>query len=135
MDVTPDARIAWPIVGRAVLSAVPLLAVVLAVQVVLLLAADDPADAWAIVLILLLVIAFRRAGTSAAREAPDRPLSHAALAGLGAFMAWVPLRILIAIVGDSERPLGGIFVGLALAVLVSLIGGIGGVRDTRKARD
>jgi len=135
VDVTPDARIAWPTIGRAVLGALPLLAVVLAFQVILLLAADDPADGWAIVLIVMLVIAFRRAGTSAAREATGRPLSHAALAGLGAFMAWVPLRILIAIVGDSERPLGGIFVGLALAVLVSLIGGIGGVRDVRKARD
>jgi hypothetical protein len=38
---------------------------------------------------------------------PDAPLTHGTLAGVGALVAWIPLRIAIWLVRDEDRGLFG----------------------------
>lgn len=129
----------WAAVGRGVAAAIPWLIPVLVLQLVLLATSDDPSNAWGVVFLALLVIGFHQAGARAALEAraagAARLLPSAALAGLGAFAVWLPLRILIGVFGDSDRPLAGLGAGLALAVLAGVIGGLSEARKVGKARD
>lgn len=107
----------------------PYLLPVFALQLVLVVASDDPNDAWAVLLLALLLVAFGRAGAAAARHTSRAALAHAAGAGVAVFLAWLPLRLLIAVVGDSDRPFGGLGAGLALGVLVSLGAGVVAMRQ------
>src|SRR5262249_24011885 len=59
-------------------------------------AMDDFEDSgWRVLLALLIALAFVPAGAYAARLARAAPLTNGALAGLGAFLVWLPLRLLI----------------------------------------
>lgn len=120
-------------IGAGVRAGAPVLASVFALQIVLVLVADDPSDAWAVLLLALLLWAFARAGSAAARVHTARPLRHAAVAGLAVFALWLPLRLVIAVAGDSDNPFAGLGAGLALAVFVSLGAGLLAARRASEA--
>lgn len=121
----------WAGVGRAVRAGAPLLLPVLGLQMTLLAASDDPSDAWAVALLALLLAAFVQGGRTAAAEVPTRALRHAALAGVGLFVVWLPLRLVVAVAGESDRPFAGSGAGLALAVLASVAAAMVVVRRNR----
>ena len=73
-------------------------------------------------------------GVVAGRRAPDAPLSNGILAGVGAFLLWIPLRVLIWVGrGESQGLFSGsdpvftagqLFGQLLFAAVFGLIGGI-----------
>jgi len=97
---------------------------------------------WVVLFGLGLLAAYVVAGTVAALRAPGTPLSNGMLAGIGAFVLWVPLRILIWVARSESQGLisgsdpvftfGQIFGQLLFAAAFGLIGGvIGGRRLAR----
>ena len=72
-------------------------------------------------------------GWQAGRMAPDAVLTNGALAGVGAFVLWIPVRIVIWVVRDENRGLfsghspalrpGQIFGHLVIAAALGMLGG------------
>jgi hypothetical protein len=100
---------------------------------------------WVILFGIGLLAAYVIAGAVAAHRAPEAPLSNGMLAGMGAFVLWLPLRILIWLVRSESQGLisgsdpvftfGQIFGQLLFAAVFGLIGGvIAGRRMARATR-
>lgn len=94
---------------------------------------DDFEDTgWRVVLAILILVAYGVAGWVAGRIA-QAPLTNGALAGIGAFILWIPVRVLIWVVRDEHRGLfsgaepvlkiGQIFGQLVLATVLGMLGG------------
>lgn len=144
---TPDATTAagrprtvvWPAVlagagvGLAVLVVVATTRAILDRQV-----ENFDESGWTLPLFVLLVAGYGVAGWVAQRRATaagaaDAPFTHGTLAGIGAFAAWIPLRILIWSVRDEHRPLvrgtdaalrpGQVLGALVIAAGFGLLGG------------
>ena len=85
-----------------------------------------------------LLAAYVVAGAVACRRAPDAPMSNGMVAGLGALVLWLPIRILIWLARESPRglvsghrpvfALGQLLAQMVLAAVVGLIGGLIGAR-------
>jgi hypothetical protein len=108
--VTPalDARatVDWPAVARGALLGLALIIPVTILGAVLDRSINNFEDsAWRVLLALLIVVAFVPAGGYAARLARDAPLTNGALAGLGAFVVWLPVRVLIWLTRDDNKGL------------------------------
>lgn len=92
-----------------------------------------------------LVGAYAAGGFRAGSLAPDAPLTNGALAGLGAFVLWVPIRIAIWAVRADNSPLvggrdpvfdvGSVFGALVLAAAVGIVGALVGARRARHTAD
>ena len=105
---------------------------------------DFDATGWVVVFGLGLLLAYVLAGAVAAYRAPATPLSNGTLAGLGAFVLWLPLRVLIWVARSESQGLftgsdpvftaGQIFGQLVFAAAFGLIGGFIGARMARTAR-
>jgi hypothetical protein len=90
-----------------------------------------------------LLAAYVLAGTVAGRRAPDAPLTNGILAGIGALILWLPLRILIWAVRGEDHGLltgsepvftaGQLFGQLLFASAFGLLGGLFGARSVRSA--
>jgi membrane protease YdiL (CAAX protease family) len=103
---------------------------------------DFEDSGWRVLLALLIVVAFVPAGAFAARLARDAPLTNGALAGLGAFLTWVPVRLLIWLTRDDDQGLvsgrdpvlrpGQIFGLLVISTALGMLGGF--VAARRQAR-
>jgi hypothetical protein len=99
---------------------------------------------WVPLFALALFLAYVIAGVVAGRRTPDAPLSNGLLAGVGAFLGWLPLRLLIwAARGESQGLFTGpdpvftvsqLFGSLVFAAIFGLIGGLIGARQTRTSR-
>jgi hypothetical protein len=99
-------------------------------------AMDDFDDsAWPVTLFLCVLVAFALAGGVAARAARfQSPLTTGALAGLGAFVAWVPIRVLIWTARDDSKglltgddpvfTLGGLFANVVFATALGMLGAL-----------
>ena len=96
-------------------------------------AMDDFEDSgWRVVLAILIAVAYGVAGWVAGRMS-RYPLTNGALAGVGAFVIWIPVRILIWLLRDEHRglvsgsepvlKLGQIFGQLVLATAIGMAGG------------
>jgi hypothetical protein len=104
---------------------------------------DFEDSGWRVFLALLVMVAFVPAGAYAARLARDAPLTNGALAGLGAFALWLPLRVLIWLTRDDDQGLvsgrdpvlrpGQIFGFLVISAALGMLGGF--VASRRQARD
>ena len=105
-------------------------------------AVDDFDDsAWPVTIFLAILVAYGVAGWGAGRVALGSPLTNGALAGLGAFAVWVPVRILIWAVRDDSRGLvsgddavfsvGGVFANLVFAATLGMVGALLGARRAR----
>jgi hypothetical protein len=64
---------------------------------------DD--SGWIYPLFVLILVAYGIAGWIAGRARPDAPLTHGALAGLGAFVLWIPIRVAIWAVREDGKAL------------------------------
>jgi hypothetical protein len=92
---------------------------------------------------LALFAAYVIAGVVAGRRTPDAPLSNGLLAGVGAFLLWLPLRVLIWVArGESQGLFSGpdpvftvtqLFGQLLFAAVFGLVGGLIGARTKRPA--
>lgn len=130
-------------VGRgAVAGFLALLPVVLVIAVLERQIEDFDTSAWAAVAFVLLLAVFGLAGWVAGAAAPDAPLTNGSLAGLGTFVLWIPLRILIwAVRGDQglvsgdDRVLnpGAVLVLFVLAGSVGMVGAWLAARRARRA--
>jgi hypothetical protein len=132
--------------SRAILRGA-LLGLVVIVPVAVLYALLDRAvddfqnSGWAPLFALAIVAAYLVAGVGAGRIALDAPLSNGALAGLGALVLWLPLRMLIWAMRDATN---GLFTGtdpvfsasrlLGQAALAVGLGALGAYFAARKAR-
>lgn len=94
---------------------------------------------WAALAFVALVLCFGYAGWVAGTVDVEAPLTNGSLAGLGAFMMWIPLRVLIwAVRGDQ-----GLFSGdnavfnpgalLVFVVISGVAGMVGAVISARRA--
>jgi hypothetical protein len=124
----------WPAVARGAVLGLLLIVPVAIVGAVLDRRIDDFEDSgWRVLLALLIVAAFVPAGAYAARLGRDAPLSNGALAGLGAFALWIPLRVLIWLTRDDNQGLvsgrdpvlrpGQIFGYLVISTALGMLGG------------
>jgi hypothetical protein len=104
---------------------------------------DDFDDTgWPVTIFLAILVAYAVAGLWAGRVTTMGPLTTGALAGLGAFAVWVPIRILIWAVRDDSRglfsgddavfSLGGVFANLVFAATLGMVGALVGVRQTTR---
>jgi hypothetical protein len=132
--------------GRAVVRGA-LLGLLVIVPVAVLYALFDRAvddfqnSGWAPLFALAIVVAYLVAGVGAGRIALDAPLSNGALAGLGALVLWLPLRVLIWVMRDATN---GLFTGtdpvfsasrlLGQAALAVGLGALGAYFAARKTR-
>jgi hypothetical protein len=93
---------------------------------------------------IALFAAYVLAGIVAGRRAPDSPLSNGLLAGIGALVLWIPLRVLIWLVRGESQGLftgsdpvftaGQLFGSVLFAAVFGLVGGLVGARQARADR-
>ncbi len=98
---------------------------------------------WIYPLFVLILFGYTLGGFGAGRLAPESPLSNGSLAGLGAFVLWIPVRIAIWLVRDEHRGLftghspalrpGQIFGHLLIAAALGMFGGFLGARSIHRA--
>jgi hypothetical protein len=129
-------------VGRGALAGVLLIIPLTALRAILDREIEDfDGSAWVPLFALALFAAYVIAGVVAGRRTPDAPLSNGLLAGVGAFVLWVPLRVLIWIMRSESQGLftgadpvftvGQLFGQILFAAVFGLIGGIIGARMVR----
>jgi hypothetical protein len=104
---------------------------------------DFDNSGWVPLFALALFGAYVVAGLIAGRQTPDAPLSNGLLAGIGAFLFWLPLRVLIWVArGESQGLFTGsdpvftvtqLFGQLLFAAVFGLIGGVIGARTKRSS--
>jgi hypothetical protein len=117
------------LVGLAVIVPVTVLRVVLDREV-----ADFDDSGWIYPLFILILLAYGAAGWVAGNARPDSPLAHGALAGLGAFALWIPIRVVIWAVREDGRGLfsgddaalrpGQVFGQLVIAAAIAMVGAL-----------
>ncbi len=105
--------------------------------------ADFDNSGWIYPLFVGVLVGYAVGGFVAGRASPEGPLTNGTLAGLGAFVLWVPLRILIWVVRDEDKGLfaghsavlrpGQIFGHLVIAAGLGLFGGWLGARAVARA--
>ena len=128
------ATVRWPAVIRGALLGLALIIPVTIVGALLDRATDDFEDSgWRVLLALLIALAFVPAGAYAARLARAAPLTNGALAGLGAFLVWLPLRLLIWVTRNDHQGLvsghdpvfrpGQLFGFLVISTALGMLGG------------
>ncbi len=98
---------------------------------------------WIYPLFVLILFGYMLGGFGAGRLAPQAALSNGLLAGLGAFVLWIPVRIVIWLVRDENRalftghspalPPAQIFGHLVIAAGVGMFGGFLGARSIKRA--
>lgn len=128
------AVVNWQAIARGALVGLALIIPVAILSAVLDRAVDNFEDSgWRVPLALLVMLAFVPAGAYAARLAHNAPLTNGALAGLGAFLLWLPLRLLIWLTRDDNQGLvsgndpvfrpGQIFGFLVISAALGMVGG------------
>lgn len=135
-------------VGRGALAGVLLIIPLTALRAILDREIDNfDGSGWVPLFALALFAAYLVAGVVAGRRTPDAPLSNGLLAGVGAFLLWLPLRVLIWVARSESQGLftgpdpvftvGQLFGQILFAAIFGLIGGIIGARtmssDNRSA--
>ena len=143
-DVDTRAVVEWPAVIRGALLGLALIVPVTILGAVLDRAIDDFEDSgWRVLLALLIVVMFVPTGAHAARLARGGALTNGALAGLGAFVLWLPVRLFIWMTRDDNQGLvsghnpvfrlGQVFGLLVISTALGMLGGY--LASRRRARD
>jgi hypothetical protein len=125
----------WPAIARGALLGVALIIPVTIAGSILDRTIDDFEDSgWRVLLALLIVVAFVPAGAYATRLGRNTPLTNGALAGLGTFLLWLPLRLLIWLTRDDNQGLvsgndpvfrpGQVFGFLVISTALGMLGGV-----------
>lgn len=128
-------------VGRGALyGLLALLPVVLATALAESNIDDFDTSGWAAVAFLALMLCFGYAGWVAGTVDVEAPLTNGSLAGLGAFVMWIPLRVLIwAVRGDQglfggDDPVfnpGAVLIFVVIAGVAGMVGAVISARRTR----
>jgi hypothetical protein len=116
-----------------------LLVVVSVVQAVLDNNIDNFDDTgWIYPLFVGVLVSYAVGGFVAGRSVPDGSLTNGTLAGVGAFVLWIPVRILIWVARDEDKGLftghspilrpGQVFGHLVIAAALGMLGGWLGAR-------
>jgi hypothetical protein len=106
---------------------------------------DFSNSGWIYPLFILILFGYTLGGFGAGRLVPEAALSNGLLAGIGAFVLWIPVRIVIWLLRDENR---GLFTGhspalrppqlfgqLLIAAALGMFGGYLGARSaSRTAR-
>jgi hypothetical protein len=135
----------WPAVLRGALLGLSVLIGASVVEAILDRNIDSFSDSgWIYPLFVAILIGYALGGWQAGRMAPDAFLTNGALAGLGAFVIWIPVRIAIWLVRDENRGLfsghrpalrpGQLFGHLLIAAALGMLGGFLGSRSAARAR-
>lgn len=142
-ELESRAAVRWPAVIRGALLGLALVVPITIVGAILDSSMDNfDNSGWRVLLALLIALTFVPAGAYAARLAPAAPLTNGALAGLGTFVAWLPLRVLIWLTRDDRpglvtgrdpvfRP-GQLFGFLVISTALGMLGGY--LASRRRAR-
>jgi hypothetical protein len=145
-ELETRAAVNWPAVARGALLGLALIVPITILGAVLDRSIDDFSDSgWRVLLALLIVLAFVPAGSYAARLGRGGPLTNGALAGLGAFVVWLPVRLLIWLTRDDRpglvsgrdpvfRP-GQVFGFLVISTALGMLGGYLALRRRARAHD
>lgn len=105
---------------------------------------DFDNSGWIYPLFVGVIVSYAVAGFLAGRRAPDGALTNGTLAGLGAFLLWIPVRILIWVVRDEDKGLfsghsvvlrpGQIFGHIVIASALGMLGGWIGARAVARRK-
>lgn len=100
--------IEWPAVVRGALVGLIVIAPLTALRAVLDHNIEDfDSSGWVPLFALGLFVAYAVGGWVAGRHAPDAPLGNGMLAGVGALVAWLVVRVVIWAVRESDKTLLG----------------------------
>jgi uncharacterized membrane protein YcjF (UPF0283 family) len=135
----------WPAVLRGALLGVCVLVGASVIEAILDHNIDSFNDSgWIYPLFVAVLFGYALGGWQAGRMVPDAFLTNGALAGVGAFVIWIPVRIAIWLVRDENRGLfsghrpalrlGQVFVHLVIAAAIGMLGGFIGSRAAARAR-
>ena len=105
--VAPGAAgVEWGPVLRGAMLGLCVLIVVSLAEAVLDRNMDNFKDSgWIVPLFLVILVGYTAGGYAAGRAVPTSPLTNGTLAGLFAFLLWIPVRILIWLVRDENKGL------------------------------
>jgi putative membrane protein (TIGR04086 family) len=106
---------------------------------------DDFDDSgWIYPLFVGVIVSYAVGGFLAGRRAPDGALTNGTLAGLGAFVLWIPVRTLIWVVRDENKGMfsghsavlrpGQIFGHIVIASALGMLGGWIGARAVARRK-
>lgn len=135
----------WRAVGRGALLGLVVLIATSVVEALLDRNLDSFRDSgWIYPLFVAILFGYALGGWQAGRLAPSAALSDGTLAGVGAFVLWVPVRVVIWLVRDEDRGLfgghspalrpGQLLGHVVIAAGLGLLGGYLGGRSARPAR-
>jgi hypothetical protein len=137
--------IQWRAVLIGALVGLGLLVVLSVISAVLDHYLDDFDDSgWIYPLFVGVLVGYGVAGYLAGRAVPEAGLTNGTLAGLGAFVLWIPIRILIWLVRDEDKGLfsghaavlrpGQLFGHVVIASALGMLGGWVGARTAARAK-
>jgi hypothetical protein len=140
-----DQLVVWPAVLRGALLGLCVLVGASVAEAILDRNLDNFNDSgWIHPLFVAILVGYALGGWLAGRLVPDAFLTNGALAGVGAFVLWVPVRIAIWLVRDEHRGLfsghspalrpGQLFGHLVIAAALGMLGGFIGSRPAARAR-
>jgi putative membrane protein (TIGR04086 family) len=139
------SEVRWRTVLNGALVGLALLVVVSVVEAILDNNLSDFDDTgWIYPLFVAVLLSYAVGGFVAGHAAPEAALTHGTLAGLGAFVLWIPVRILIWVARDEESGLfsghapvlrpGQVFGHLVIAAALGMLGGWLGGRAAARSR-
>ena len=134
------AIVDWRAVGRGALLGLLVLVAASVVEAILDRNIDTFRDSgWIYPLFVAILFGYALGGWQAGRLVPEAALTNGLLAGIGAFVLWVPVRIVIWLVRDENRGLfsghspalrpGQILGHLVIAAALGMFGGWLGARS------
>jgi hypothetical protein len=143
--IDDERLVIWPAVLRGALLGLVVLAGASVIEAILDHNVDSFNDSgWVYPLFVMILVAYALGGWLAGKLAPDGFLTNGALAGVGAFVLWIPVRVVIWLVRDEHRGLfsghspalrpGQLFGHLLIAAALGMFGGFLGSRPAARAR-
>ena len=137
-DVDRAAVLRGAVLGLAILAVASVIVAVLHHDLT-----DFRNSGWIYVLFLAVLAGYVTAGWYAGRAVPSVPLTNGSLAGLGAFVLWIPVRVVIWAARNDGRglfggtraalPPGQVFGQVVIAVGLGMLGGYLGARRVQRS--